>query len=191
MSVKTFCAAIFGAVNIVAAVPVSAADLDQGYSYGSAYDDPRYSDIYRHPAPPPPRYAAPYPSPPVYRDYYGEERYAAPATAPPPYYGGPAPQYEGDRYQGDRHQGDRRSRVACLPHDEIRDRLRDQGWHSFQDPEVVGDVGHIRARRPSGRMFELTIDRCSGQILNSQPLEGRRADIPPDWRYRDNRYGGY
>src|SRR6516225_7232940 len=79
-----------------------AADLDEGPPpdrYGSAYDDPRYADIYKYPSPPP--YAAPpprpYAGPPipherVYRDeewgpdFYSGRQYSY--AEPPPAYGG-------------------------------------------------------------------------------------------------------
>ena len=67
-----------------AAIPAArAADLDQGPPpdrYGSAYDDPRYADIYRrqepppYAVPPPPPYAAPVPRERVYRDDDGTVR---------------------------------------------------------------------------------------------------------------------
>ena len=31
----------------------------------------------------------------------------------------------------------------------------------------------LRARRPNGRLFELTMHRCSGQIVEARPLEPR------------------
>lgn len=174
MSIRTLAAAIAVAASIGAASPLLAADLDYDVK-GSPYDDPRYSDIYRHPPPP-----APYPPAPVYR----EERYAPP---PPPVY------YERD------------ARVQCLPHHVINDRLQGRGWHDFHGFQVQGNVTHVRARRPSGRLFELTVDRCSGEILETQLVDARRAEIQPppyqggypgyqggyqgDWRYRDNRYG--
>ena len=30
----------------------------------------------------------------------------------------------------------------------------------------------MHARRPSGRQFVLTIERCSGEIVSARPLEG-------------------
>ena len=49
-----------------------------------------------------------------------------------------------------------------------------QGWHDFHDGDVRGDIATVRARRPSGRLFDLAIDRCSGEIVSAQPLEPRR-----------------
>ena len=145
---------------------VRAADLDEGPPpdrYG-AYDDPRYSDMYGHPRPPayvpppPPRYAAP-PVPPayVYRDRDDDEDYER-DYASRYAYTGPHPRYGG-----------------CVPHEEIRERLLRQGWRDFRDAEERGELATIIARRPSGRPFALTIDRCRGDVVDAQPLgEGDR-----------------
>lgn len=174
MRTRQLFAATAAALGLAAAVPANAADLDHGYPPGSAYDDRRYSDIYRHPAPqppPPPRYSEPYyaspPTPPPYA--YREPQHYAP---PPPY----------------RNEG----RIAgnCLPRHVIRDRLESRGWHDFHDPQVDGNVAHIRARRPNGNLFDLTVDRCSGEVLQAQLIDQRSALAPlppPDWRYRDDR----
>jgi hypothetical protein len=175
MSTRKFIFAALAAVATCAAVPASAADL--GYGYGSLKDvpddDPRYSDVYRHPAPPPPRYAAPYPPPaPVY-------------PAPPaPYYAGPPPRvYDG--YAG---------RPDCLPRHVISSRLESRGWLDLHDLQVSGDVAHARARRPNGRIFDLTVDRCTGEVLQADLIDGRQAYAPgypppQDYRYRNDRYG--
>ena len=141
-----------------------AADLDEGPPpdrYGSAYDDPRYADIYKYPSPPP--YAAPAPRPyavpPVPREgVYREEEYG------PDYYPGrqysyadPAPPYA-------RH---------CAPREIVRERLFRDGWVDFHDGDIHGGVATVRARRPNGRLFELTLDRCTGEIVRAEPLDGR------------------
>jgi hypothetical protein len=136
----------------------NAADLDEGpppNRYGSAYDDPRYADIYRRPEYPlPPPYAAPVPRERIYRDDEEAPPYARPHRYSydegRPGYGGP-----------------------CVPREVIRDRLTRHGWHSFHDGTLNGNVAVVRARRPSGRLFELTIERCSGEIISAQPLERR------------------
>jgi hypothetical protein len=139
-----------------------AADLDEGPPpdrYGSVYQDPRYADIYRRPErpfvdTPPIPYAAPVPRERVYRDDEG----APPYGRPPRYsYDEPRPGYGG----------------PCMPRDVIRERLTRHGWHDFHDGALRGDVAVVRARRPSGRLFELTIERCSGEIVSAYPLEGR------------------
>jgi len=152
----------------VSATGVAAADLEQGPPpdrYG-AYDDPRYSDIYGHPpppsyAPPPvgPRYGAP-PVPPAYVYRHDEEDYGrGPYQAPRRYYswGDPRGPYGRD----------------CAPREAIKDRLLSQGWRDFRDIEPRGEFATLTARRPSGRLFELTLERCNGEIVSAHPLEER------------------
>jgi hypothetical protein len=156
------------AVSLLAAAgtagPVAqAADLDEGpppNRYGSVYDDPRYADIYRRPerppafVPPPPPYAGPLPRERVYRDD---------ADVPP--YAGP------HRYSYN--EGRPGYGAACVPREVIRERLTRHGWQDFHDGALQGEVAVVRARRPSGRLFELTIERCSGEIVSAYPLESR------------------
>jgi hypothetical protein len=158
------------AVSLLAAAGATAsaaraADLDEGSPpdrYGSAYDDPRYADIYRHPqrppsyAPsPPPPYAVPVPRERIYRDDHDDL---------PPYarrhrygYNDPRPDYG----------------AQCVPRELIRERLMRHGWHDFHDGALRGNVAVVRARRPSGRLFELTVERCSGEIVTAYPLQNR------------------
>ena len=101
----------------------------------------------------PPRYAAPIPRERVYRededdDYPRPRRYS---------YADPVPPYA----------------ARCLPRAVIKDKLIDHGWSDFHDGDLRGDVAIVHARRPSGRLFLLKIDRCSGDILSARPLEGR------------------
>ena len=155
-----------------------AADLDEGPPpdrYG-AYEDPRYADMYARPqpppayVPPPPRYAPPVPPGYVHRDYgddYDHNDYRdRQAYAPPSAYG-----------------------RGCAPHEAIKDRLVREGWHQFRDVEERGEFATIVARRPDGRPFALTLDRCSGEIVNARPLgeNGQFAYGPPP-RYRDRPY---
>ncbi len=160
MTMRKFVIAASLAASAVAATPVFAADL--GYR-DQAYEDPRYSDIYRHPAPPPP---------PIYRD----ERYV-PAPPPPPAY-----------RQEQRYGGYDPRRDGCTPREQVRDRLEARGWQDFHDPQPMGNVVHIRARRPNGRLFDLTLDRCSGEIIQTELIDRRAAAVvppppPQNWRY--------
>ncbi len=97
---------------------------------------------------------------------YGEgppppDRYAAvPDDFEPPY---PPPEY-GER--------------GCIPREVARDRLRDAGWRGFHDVEPHERVVRVKARRPSGRLFDLTIDRCSGEVVDARPIFG-----PPGYGY--------
>jgi hypothetical protein len=160
-----------GLLAAATATGAQAADLYDGPPpdrYGSAYDDPRYADIYKYPAPPP-RYVAP-PPPRVY-ERYGE---APPVPRERVYR---EEYYERD-YNGPRRYSGYEPRVpyarGCVPREEIKDRLLRSGWHDFHDGDVRGEVATVRARRPSGRLFDLVIDRCSGEIVDARPLEPRR-----------------
>lgn len=114
---------------------------------GPAYQDPRYSDIYRHPDRPVP----------------------------------PAPVYGGDRYDSYTPQPRRAYRGACLPRHVIRDRLIRDGWNDFVLADFDGEVAQVSARRPSGRPFMLTVERCSGEIVDARPVRnaGPYAYAPP------------
>ena len=147
-----------------------AADLDDGppYDRRGAYDDPRYADIYKHPVPPPPPYAAPLPPRgPAYReeyDDYGRGRYPLAQN--------------------------------CVPRGEVRERLHRAGWHDLEALDVQGGVANIQARRPSGRLFSITLDRCSGEIISAVPLEPRRwgggyGPRPYEYGYGQRYYGPY
>jgi hypothetical protein len=166
---------------VVAAAPAIAADIDPDYAprHGSPYDDPRYSDIYRHPTPQPryaePRYEPPHryePAPdyrpdyhrPEYRHDIPRDRYGRLEPMRPP----------ADAWRG-RERRFARDNRECTPRHEVRRMLTADGWTDFQDAELDGDTATVRARRPSGRQFELRIDRCSGEILEARPLgQGER-----------------
>ena len=197
MKIRNILVATVAALGLAGAMPATAADLDSGYPVGSAYDDPRYSDIYRHPAPPPPRYAAPYPPPTVYR----QDNYATPPYVPPhQQHGYRQDGYRQDGYRQDGYRQEGRYAGDCLPRDTVRARLEQRGWYDFHDPQVTGNVVHIRARRDNGRLYDVTLDRCSGQVMGAEAIRERSAQaplapvpLPPyggDYRYRDPR-GGY
>jgi hypothetical protein len=134
-----------------------AADLDDGPPpdrYGSAYDDPRYADIYKYPKGPGyAPYVGPLPRERVYRDDDEVDYDARPRrysyTEPAPYAG------------------------RCLPRELVKERLLSRGWHDFHQGDIRGEVATVHARRPSGRLFLLSFDRCSGEVLSARPLEGR------------------
>lgn len=171
---------------VLASTPASAADLyGEGDARGSAYDDPRYGDIYRHPAPPP--VAAPYVPEPrrqAYRPEYEEppfrEHQDYQRDVPPPHRNAYSDFRRDGRGEG---RGD-----GCVPQHIIRQTLERRGWADFQDVDVRGDVAHIRARRLNGQWFDITVDRCNGQILETRVLD-RRAAQADDWRYRERAPG--
>lgn len=141
----------------------------------SPYDDPRYRDLYEDP-PRAPRYAEPRyederPLPRSYKD----DGYLEPMPVPPRFSEGP-----------------RSTPPGCLPRREVHERLVSSGWGDFHDIDLRGPLAHLKARRPSGRLFELTIDRCTGRIVESQQLSGPEPR-PYAWRtspppHYDRRY---
>lgn len=173
----------------LAAGEVRAADLHDGADPSDrrayVYEDPRYADIYREPRraePPPPPYAyRPVPSPvappPPYVHRAEPPRYTDPPRySEPPRYGEVDPRYRRPEH--------------CAAKDDIRQRLIDGGWRDFHDPQVRGPMALIKARRASGDLYELRVDRCTGEVVFAQFLERGRVigpyafdDLPPPrWR---------
>lgn len=108
---------------------------------------------------------------------YQERRYGDVYRQPPP----PA-------YRQPQRYGYESRRDGCVPREQVRDDLEARGWQDFHDPQPMGNVVHIRARRPSGRLFDLTLDRCTGEVLQAEAIDHRAAaaPLPPppqDWRY--------
>jgi hypothetical protein len=87
----------------------------------------------------------------------------------------------GKRYSGpppgappaNRYWGPPSSGPNCVRSEQVRQRLTEMGWQDFQDGRPQGEMVMMKARRPSGRQFELTLHRCSGQLVEVRPLEGR------------------
>jgi hypothetical protein len=107
---------------------------------------------------------------------YAAPRYGYKSPAPPP-------SYQDDNDDDDRYQRYARPRVdprmdmyryghrTCATSDAVRHRLTRFGWRDFHGGEQRGEVVTLRARRPLGRLFELTLDRCTGDIVERRPLE--------------------
>ncbi len=167
-----------GLLVAVASPPALAADMDDGttpYPNGGVYDDRRYPP--RTPPPqsfddddedddanrPPNEYSR-VPPPDKYSRVPPPDRYLRvppPDRRPPPEKYADVPPYKG----------------KCVRSEEVRERLTGQGWRDFHAGAQVNDnVVTLRARRPSGRLFELTLHRCSGQIVDARPLEARRRE---------------
>jgi hypothetical protein len=192
MAWRWLAAGIIAVFQWAGTVPSGAADLY------SPYDPPRaeapeeegpYRGLYRLPPPPPyvgPRYGEP---------RYGKPPYGEPRFAEPPYREPYPPRRYADRdedsygprelYRGEPPYGFRPPErgVECLPRREIRRALRQEGWGDFELIELRGDIAILQATRPSGRLFVLKVDRCSGHIVDVRPAEeegGRYA-----WRRRE------
>ncbi len=139
------------AAGLLAAVIVpsaTAADLDDGGIPPPPWRGGAYGN-------------SPLPPPPAYHDDddddddYGRGPPSRYSDVPPPRYAGPVP-------------------GACVRSEEVRDRLTSHGWLNFHDGRPVSStVVLMRARRPNGRLYELRLDRCNGDILALRPLELR------------------
>jgi hypothetical protein len=159
---------IAAALALAATSAANAADLyrDPPDRYGSAYDDPRYADLYGRAPPPralPPTYEPPY--------RYGYN--APPIPREPVYRHDDRPRYAETHPDRPRMYS---ARPGCVPKEEVRHALQRDGWSDFHDAQVIDrDTATVRARRPGGRLFELNIDRCTGEIVASRPLDHRFA----------------
>jgi hypothetical protein len=149
-----------GLIAAAAASPALAADIDgvppppgSGPYYGGPYGGP-YSGPYGGD----PRYTPQRPPPQSYDDDDDDDR---DDRAPPRRYS----------YAPPRHQAPPPAR-HCVRSEDVRDRLTREGWRDFHDGKPVSDVlVTLRARQPNGRLFELTLQRCTGELLNARALE--------------------
>jgi hypothetical protein len=104
------------------------------------------------------------------RESYTDPRY----RAPPPAYNDRDDDYDDDDGPPARRKFSGPTRgQACVQSEQVRDRLSGMGWRDFHGGQPQGDVVTLRARRPNGRLFELTMHRCSGEIVETRPLEPR------------------
>ena len=160
MTGKAFAAGLLAASVVAGAGCALAADLDYGRvptDRYSAYEDPRYRDLY---APDPRQAYAPPPG-----AYY---RGVPPPPVPPSYVYRPDGPYRYSEVAPDwRHRGG----DGCLPREEIRHRLIGEGWREFHDLDLRDDLARVNARRPNGDLYSLKVDRCTGDIVSSRLLE--------------------
>lgn len=181
MSARMLAASAFAVLCAFATSPATAADIydDDGPRQAeSPYSDPRYGDIYG--APRRPRYAAPAP-----RSYqppppYARQRPDAQDEEPRQFEGPPRVADQRDRY------GDNGS--SCIPRHAIRRRLADAGWGDFHDLELRDRVALVRARRHDGRLYELKVDRCTGEVVRARRSEEPADTFASRQRYEDRRY---
>lgn len=55
-------------------------------------------------------------------------------------------------------------------------RLFRNGWHNFHDLDLRGGKAYVRAQSEDGRLFNLTIARCSGEIIAARQVEYRHTN---------------
>lgn len=203
--------AVVGALAIVgvtASIDVAqAADLNP-YAYngktGSPYSDPRYAELYgpdhrhdtrrRHQD-----YVAKYNDRHAEADRYRDHRapidrhYRHDAYRKPRHdyvgrhydrYGRPLePTYERRHERPHSRRWQRRFALAphCVPRRVVMRRLFRDGWHDFHGLALQGPQAQVRARSDDGRLFALTIERCSGEIVAARQVE---------YRHTNGRYNG-
>ncbi|MFV0368945.1 MAG: hypothetical protein ACK5KM_10835 [Hyphomicrobiaceae bacterium] len=92
-----------------------------------------------------------------------------------------------DDYQESPPRYDRRARYerGCESGEDIRDDLRARGWRDFHDAERRGDMVILDARRRSGRLFRLRIDRCTGEVIAAYRIRPVRRAYLREFRFRD------
>lgn len=167
MRLSVSAACLLGAAALLLPPAAHAADLDEHYPprAESPYDDPRYRDLYGEDRPPPPRYADPRYEDRRYSPSYKDEGYLEPLPRPPRF-------SEGPRYRD----------PSCLTRREVHQRLAASGWSGFHDIEIRSErMAIVKAYRPSGRLFDLEIDRCTGGIVDARQIDGPEQR-PYAWR---------
>jgi hypothetical protein len=80
---------------------------------------------------------------------------------------------------------------GCVPRHIVRERLIDDGWRDFQDPEVRGETALFTARRQGGARYLLRVDRCSGEIMHARRLTPRYETYAVEDYYDGPRYRYY
>ncbi len=88
-------------------------------------------------------------------------------------------------HRDDRFEGTWDDRRGCLPRHAIRDRLRDDGWRDIQRIEARGSKVFLTAERPDGRLYDLKVDRCNGDIIDARKS---RDGVYGEYRPRDRDY---
>jgi hypothetical protein len=192
-----------GIAILMAAPGARAADLD-GYigpkdEYGATYEDRRYADIYRHPAPPPApwtertpydrKYENPNAGSYIYRspgdrfdgEYARPDKYSLPPIPPETIYRDDYYRHPPVTYPH-RHAGAFPPYVeggrGCVPKSVAGERLEAGGWRDIHDAGLADyNTVRVKARRPAGRWFVLHLDRCTGEVVAAHPL-GERSFGP-------------
>lgn len=137
--------------RLAVCIAISMALANPALSQDRRYDEP-YDGVEQDEAPPRE----------TIRDGY-------PEPVPPPRSG-----YEGvparGSYKDDEPPPVRRS-AHCLTKPGLRAALNDQGWYHFDNVDYRGRVAFMTAENVRGRRFEVEFDACSGDVVNSRPVE--------------------
>lgn len=150
--------AIVAVMSLSAILPAAAADFgdESGYEEPTTSERSPYDD---------PRYAYMYgrgqPPPVPYTDEPPVRRYEGPYEAPRaavPYH-------------------------PCMSRPEIRRHASLQGWDVLRWQDITRTTAtFVAERRVDGRIFDVTVDRCSAQLLAVSPVRVRYEDYA--WRRR-------
>ncbi len=77
-------------------------------------------------------------------------------------------------------------RAGCVAGWQVKKSLINDGWGQFRLKNFGQGVAVVRAKRvEDGRPFVLKIDGCTGEVLSSMPVDGRR------WEGREQRRFSY
>ena len=166
MSMKVLAASLLAVVPMLAAGVASAGDLGgypepRTYEQGEYYEPPRRTEQVERVE---------------QRDYVPPSGSYKDDPLPPP--AAPPRRYSEDR-------------SGCTPRHIIRDRMVGKGWHDFQPAELRGDIAVVRARARSGDMYVLKVHRCSGDIVDSWPVDRRPESTTVYSSYEPYYYGRY
>jgi len=161
-------AAGLGLAIIVGATAVQAADIYDGGAR-VPYDDPRYAYLYgRDGTKPPPgwetrRYDERYE---VRRDPAGLWRHRRAETHPESWR---------ERYRHSDRRAEVPGRRFCPPKSVVRGRLKAEGWFGFANPAVIdGRFVSAEARHEDGGRYRITVERCTGRLVDAEPLGRNR-----------------
>jgi hypothetical protein len=194
-----------------------AADLDDGEPPPPSWKGPTWKDSdYGYPpkgyAPPPGYYddddGRPYSKKYSYEgtpykkyDKYDDDDDGRPYSKKYSYEGPPYKKYDDDddgRPYSKKYSDVPPYKGSCVRSEQVRDRLTSLGWRDFHAGQAVSPATvKLRARRPTGRLFELRLDRCSGVILEARPVELSPMrpyysyKQPPEYGYKQRPWGPY
>lgn len=128
----------------------------------SDYDDRRYGEMYDHPEPRwrRSRHAERLVGPPPY-EHPSRHRYLKPMPG--------VPDFDDERR---RSYSSRFGHDECVGRREILRVLMEDGWSEIADVEAAGPTVHVVARRASGQLYRLQVDRCSGTLIEARLIDG-------------------
>lgn len=61
-------------------------------------------------------------------------------------------------------------RPGCLTPTKIHKKLRSMGWWDFRRLSLAGEAFRLEARHPSGSIYYLKVDLCTGKVIGARRL---------------------